>query len=75
MWLNGQGWPSMCMGALASFSSLRREAVGGDDDADNGDRGSSVVFMQLVQQTTFASCVDLCLKSLSHGKMKGKFTS
>lgn len=63
-------------GNLASFSALQREAVGGDNDADSGDRGSRepVVSLQLVLQASFASCMDLCLKSLSHGKMKGKFT-
>lgn len=77
MWLNAKGWPSMCVGALASFSALQRDAGGGDNDADNGDRGSRepVVSTRLVLQAPFASCMHLCLKSLSHGKMKGKCTS
>lgn len=46
-------------GNLASFSALQREAVGGDNDADNGDRGSRepVVSLRLVLQASFASCV------------------
>lgn len=77
MWLPGKGWPSMCLGALASFSVLQRDAGGGDNDADNGNRGSRelVVSTRLVLQVPFASCMHLCLKSLSHGKMKGKCTS
>lgn len=77
MWLNAKGWPSMCVGALASFSALQRDAGGGDNDADNGDRCSRepVVSTRLVLQAPFASCMHLCLKSLSHGKMKGKCTS
>lgn len=64
-------------GNLASFSALQRDAAGGNNDADNGDCGSRepVASLRLVLQASFASCMDLCLKSLSHGKMKGKFTS